>query len=458
MSLKSDIATQQRKVAEAAQAMKRIGDECRENPPDQMPDGFVRAKADLESASKEINRLKAIEAQAIEADEAARYALEPVGAGASREPVEVGGREFEAPLAIGAGTRARAGRSYERPVKGPVEARKHKAAFDTFLRGGASRFQIDHADIPSGPRNALMTSSGELGGFLVPADFRTELLSDVAAESIIMRLARRIPTTTNEATFPTLLASSSSARIYRSGFRGQFRTENETGVPGTALTVQNQPKFGQKNIPVHAWQPDVVLITPEMLEDAAINVESILGEVIGEQLRLEMDSACLVNGTGSSEPKGIIASVGTTSNDVASITASASATIDYNAIVNLVFGASGLPAQYRQGAVMAMNTATYATILQLNDGNDRPLVNIFTNPLSIYGYPIEFSEFLAVPAASAKVIIFGNFMHYGVAERTDMRIQRLDQTYPPNIAFLARARYGGDVLRPAAFKVLACGA
>ena len=105
-----------------------------------------------------------------------------------------------------------------------------------------------------------------------------------------------------------------------------------------------------------------------------------------------------------------------------------------------------------------MNTATYAATLKLNDGSDRPLINVFTTPDRIYNYPIEFSEFLAVPASSAKVAIFGNFVNYGIGERTDLRIMRYDQTHPPNITLLARARYGGDVIRQAGFRILVCGA
>lgn len=442
-------------VSRAAQAMKACIDTVRDKPLDAMSgdvkEKFERAKADHAASAEKLSQLNARAREIEDTDRAYAETSAPVAGVTTYGQAELAEGHVTATAPV---ERARPrGRSYHAGVSGPIKAEEHRKAYGTFIRRGPVAFQLENQHIPSGPRNALMTSSGELGGFLVPHDFRTELLSDVAAASIMMRLARRIPTSTNEATFPTIQSDTTSPRIYRSGFRGQFRAEGELGNPGTSLTAQNQPKFGQKNIPVHSWMPDPVLLTPEMLEDSAINVEQILNDVIAEQLALEMDSMCLVNGTGSGEPRGIIADT-----NVAIITATAAASIDYNAWIDLIFGPTGLPAQYRPGATIVMNTATYAATLKLNDGADRPLINVFTAPDSIYSYPIEFSEFLAVPASSAKVAIFGNFNNYGIAERTDLRIQRLDQAYPPNIAFLARARYGGDTLRSAAFKILKCAA
>lgn len=452
MSLVTEKAKWQQQFAEAAKVMQRIGNECREKPPEQMPETFVKAKGDLEEASKQLGRLKAIEAQANEADEAVRFALEPVGSAPRQHGDGLGFEEKPEPMPMARHRQARRGRNHSRSVVSPIEASAHAKLQDTYLRKGSTQLTLDMQGLAAGARNALMTSSGELGGFLVRPDFREELLSDAAAISISMRLARRIPTTTNEATFPMIKPDPTSPRIYRSGFRGAFRAEGEMSALGT-FSTQNQPKFGQKNIPVWPWIPPAVPITPEMLEDSAIDVESLLTSLGGEQLGLEMDSACLVNGSGSGEPRGII-----NDGDVGIVTATAAASIDYNAWIDLIFGATGLPSQYRQGAVIVMNTATYAATLKLSDGNDRPLINVFNAPDQIYGYPIEFSEFLAVPASGAKVAIFGNFNSYGIAERTEFRVMRLDQVDAPNVVFLMRARYGGDTLISAAFKILKCAA
>jgi len=463
MSLKTEMADWQRKFAEAAKAMKKIGAEARENPPEQMPETFQTAKADLEEATKQINRLKGIEIAAAEAELYERQALEPVGeplgaiGGASDQPTGTPlSGEICTPYT--ASRSPRRGRDYNRYTQGPVNAAEHSRAFESYLRGGMAKFQVDHANLRPDVRNALMTSSGELGGFWVPPDFRRELITDLAAASIIFRLARIIPTTTNEATFPTMLSDPTSPRIYRSGFRGAWRAEYETGVPGSTMATQNQPRAGLKNIPVHIWQPDSILITPEQMEDSAFDMEAVCSDVITETLSLDMDNLCLVSGTGSGEPTSILTNLNAIAGTPNRVTTTASGALDYNAIIDLIFSEDGLPAQYRSGATLVINTGTYADLLQLNDGVDRPLINVFTDPDRVYGYPIEFSEFMAVPASAADVGIFGNFNNYAIGERTDLRIMRYDQTHPPNITLLARARYGGDVLRPAGFRTLRCAA
>lgn len=473
MSLSTEMTEAQRKFADAAKAMQKIGNEAREKPPEEMPEAFREAQADLEAAQKVINRLKAVDVAAAAADAAVSQAMEPVGvpplnaAGGEGGPNGGNGNGQVLPMAelreAYAMDSARLpgrprGRNYYREVDRGISARDHSQAFDTYARGGYNTFQAAYGHLAPDVRNALMTSSGELGGFWVPPDFRREMITDLAAQSILFRLARIVPTTTNEATWPTMLSDPTSPRIYRSGFRGAWRAEYETGAPGSTMATQNQPRAGLKNIPVHIWQPDAILITPEQMEDSAFNMEAVCADVITETLSLEMDSLGLVSGTGSQEPTGILVSLNAISGTPNRVTATAAASIDYNAWIDLVFGAAGLPSQYRQGAAIVMNTATYAATLKLNDGVDRPLINVFTTPDRIYGYPIEFSEFLAVPASSADVAIFGNFTNYAIGERTDLRIMRYDQTHPPNITLLARARYGGDVLRPAGFRTLRCGA
>lgn len=441
------LAEARKKLADAAAFVRKTLDENPGKAVADLGEKFAAAQKDMADAGAQIS----LHRERVEVETSCADAFEPGSAAPMAGALDV--TQDQVAEAVQRSRPRAKGRSHWGAERGPVDAPTHKRGFNTYLRHGATAFKIGFQSIGEGPQNKLMTSSGELGGFLVPPDFRTELISDSASQSIIMRLARRIPTTTNEATFPTIQSDTTSPRIYRSGFRGAMRSEGEVGGVSYTYTEQNQPKFGQVNIPVHTWMPSVVLITPEQMEDSAIDVESILTSIGAETLALEMDSACLVNGTGSGEPRGIIAHSGVTV-----VTATAAASIDYNAYIDLIFGATGLPAQYRQGAVLAMNTATYAATLKLNDGNDRPLINVFTSPDTMYGYPIEFSEFLAVPASSAKVAIFGNFANYGVAERVDFRIQRLEEKFAPNIGILMRARFGGDVLRPAAFRILKCAA
>jgi len=346
---------------------------------------------------------------------------------------------------------------YERHAVRPARKEVHNGAFGAYIRAGeVHAHNYLHKNATKAEQHALMTTTGTLGGFLVPPDFRAELLMQVSAVAIFMRLARRIPTSTNEASWPVMTGASSNGRLYKSGFTGTWRAEGATGTTGTAPTVQNQPAWGQKTIPMHAWEPDAVVLTPEQIEDQAINAEAILQTLIAETLALDVDSECLT-GVGLTGPRGILAGAGSTGR-VQRVQATAAANVDYGGWIDLVYGTAGLPAQYHKGAVILMAPSVYGETLKLEDTEGSPIINTFTNPDKLWQFPIEFSEFMPAVAEDGNAAIIGNFQNYGLAERTDLRVQRLFEKYAPNTGFLARARFGGDTLVESAFKILQCGA
>jgi len=192
-----------------------------------------------------------------------------------------------------------------------------------------------------------------------------------------------------------------------------------------------------------------VTVTPEMAEDSAFNIEALLAEIAAETMGNDVDAECIANGDGDRRPVAILDA----GNSVATVSTLASAAWSYDGIIDLLFGGSGLPAQYRSGASLLIGADGYAEILKLSDGSARPLLNPYTNAESLFGYPLEISEWMPTIGASARVGVFGNFSHYGIAQRTEFRVQRYDERYGPSIGYMFRARMGGDVLRPAAFKI-----
>jgi HK97 family phage major capsid protein len=60
--------------------------------------------------------------------------------------------------------------------------------------------------------------------------------------------------------------------------------------------------------------------------------------------------------------------------------------------------------------------------------------------------------------ASDKPIIFGDFRRYILAQRRDLRIQRLVERFAPNVGFLPTSRIGGQVVLTDAFRVMTVAA
>ncbi len=321
-----------------------------------------------------------------------------------------------------------------------------KESFRTYLNRGEAYAQ---AKLAAGPKeaHALLGSQDDLGGFLVPEDFRAEVIKDMAGFAVFRNLGCRVvPTSRNQVVFPTIRPNSGSSpnpNMYSSNLGGSWRNEGAQGTDGSAPETQNQPTFGQLRIPVHIWQPDAVVVTQEFLEDSAVPVDSILAELFAETKALDEDYS-FINGTGVDRPQGIL-NAGLTA-----VNSGGASTLKYSGIVDLF---TALPAQYRQSAAWLMNSATYGAILKLESTGGFLLFPPNALPGTLMGKQVFFSEFMPDVAASAKPIAFGAWRYYVIAERTEFRITRLVERFAPNVGLLATARLGGQVVRNNAFRL-----
>ena len=103
-------------------------------------------------------------------------------------------------------------------------------------------------------------------------------------------------------------------------------------------------------VPIIARKGEYVF-TPEQIEDEAIDLVAITKELIRETMTLDIDNYA-INGTGAGQPIGILNATG-----VSTVASGAAADVTYAGYVRLIFGAAGLPAQYRAGATIVLPAA-----------------------------------------------------------------------------------------------------
>ena len=327
----------------------------------------------------------------------------------------------------------------------------HADATEAFFRGGpvAAMRSFEAAGFKPAEAFALVTTTGELGGFLVPEERQTEILRDLPGQSTMRGICRVLTTSAPALVFPTIQAHASST-IYSSGYAGSWQPEGYVTGGGT-LSTQDAPKFGTHRIVVFGWAPNAVEITNELISDAGADVEGIIGECINEVRSLDEDSAFL-NGNGITQPKGLQAAAGD-EDAITSVNSGSAAAITYNGLVDTW---AALPAQYRANAKWMFNSVSYAAVLKLADSQSNPLFGVNTGFEQLWGKPIVVNEFMPDPAAAAFPVIFGDFRYYGIADRQELRVQRLVEKFAPNIGLLPTARVGGRVLRKVAFRRLKC--
>jgi HK97 family phage major capsid protein len=301
--------------------------------------------------------------------------------------------------------------------------------------------QAEQEVLKSVPReqHALLATTGTLGGFLVPEDFKAEIIKNLAGFTVMRQSGIRTEQCSgNVLVYPSIAAGTDP---WSTGFAGTWRAEGSQGTDGSAPETQDQPTFGQERIPVHVWQPAAVVLDSSLIEDSAVNLDGILANAIAETRGMDEDYAFL-RGTGVGQPRGIL------DYTLTEVITGSDTAIQYDEFLDFHFT---LPAQYRMNAVYYMSSLTYAAILKLKDSTSSPMMYINSQPDRLWGKQVFTTEHMPAIAQNAFPVIFGDPRFYIVAERTDLRVQRLVERFAPNVAFLPTARVGGGIVRTAAF-------
>ena len=108
-----------------------------------------------------------------------------------------------------------------------------------------------------------------------------------------------------------------------------------------------------------------------------------------------------------------------------------------------------------------MSRATFAKVLQLEDGEGQKIFHVGLNlvsgaPNTIVGFPYVLATDMPSIASSAKPIAFGDFSRaYTIVDRVNLSVMRdpYSQATSGNIRYVARRRVGGTVVLPEAIRL-----
>ena len=98
-------------------------------------------------------------------------------------------------------------------------------------------------------------------------------------------------------------------------------------------------------------------------------------------------------------------------------------------------------------------------LMLLKDGEGRYLFNPsleIGKPDTLLGKPVYTSAFMPELAAGKKVLLFGDFSYYWIADRGARSLRRLNELFAINefIGFMTTERVDGKLILPDAMKVL----
>ena len=236
---------------------------------------------------------------------------------------------------------------------------------------------------------------------------------------------------------------------------------SETG----SVAETTAPVIDRISIPLHELSASPTA-SQRILDDAAFDIESWLGERIGERF-LRAESESFVNGTGPNQPTGFLTKTQVANDswswgNIGYVATGTAGDFDPNnpadILVDLVYA---LDAEYRDGSAFVMNSKTAGEVRKMKDSQGRFLWlerNQPDLPPLLLGFPVLIAEAMPDIATDSFSIAFGNFRKgYTIAERPDLRILRDPYSAKPNVMFYATKRVGGDVSDFAAIKTLRFG-
>lgn len=307
------------------------------------------------------------------------------------------------------------------------------AAVALYLRNGAKGTPEQLIAI----QNAMSTTTGAEGGFTVPAEIAAMVIEKLKAFGGMREVATILTTAGgNSLNFPT---SDGTGEV------GEILAEN---APATSADIT----FGTVALPTFMYSSKQIALPLQLIQDSAIDVIALV------VARLAMRIARIQNthftvGAGSTVPDGVMlrATVGK-----AGQTGTATS-ITYDDLIDLKHSVNRA---YRSNARYMVNDLSVATLSKIKDTTGRPIWTPAITagaPDMLNGFPVAINDDVAVMAANARSVAFGDFSYYNVRDvQNSTSLLRFDDSYfalKGQVGFCGWTRSGGNLLETSAVKV-----
>ena len=282
-------------------------------------------------------------------------------------------------------------------------------------------------------QNALSIGTDSEGGYLCPEEYEKKLVEALEDEVFFRSLATVIRTSSGDRKIPIVTSKGEAAWIDEGG---QFPESDDS--------------FGQTSIGAHKLAT-MIKVSDELLNDSVFNIEQYISKEFGRRIGTKEEEAFFV-GDGTGKPIGIFNKTGGAETGVTAATTG----ITFDDVMDLYYS---LRAPYRNKATWILNDSTVKAIRKLKDGNGnyiwQPSVREGA-PDRILNRPYRTSIYVPELAAGSRVMAFGDFSYYWIADRQGRSFKRLNELYATTgqVGFLASERVDGKLILPEAVKTL----
>ena len=271
--------------------------------------------------------------------------------------------------------------------------------------------------------NALQVGTDSEGGYLVPDEFEHTLVEALQEENIFRKLAHIIQTASGDRKIPVVASKGTASWVDEEG-----------------SITESDDSFGQVSIGAYKLGT-LIKVSNELLNDSVFPLEGYISKEFARRIGAKEEDS-FFNGDGDGKPVGIFHSTGGAQ---VGVTAASTSAITADEIIDLFYS---LGAPYRKKAVWVLNDATVKSIRKLKDGNGnylwQPALTADT-PDTLLGRPVYTSTSVPTIASGAKVIAFGDFSFYWIADRQGRIFKKLSELYATTdqTGFVATQRVDG---------------
>jgi HK97 family phage major capsid protein len=200
-----------------------------------------------------------------------------------------------------------------------------------------------------------------------------------------------------------------------------------------------------------AYDTKWIQVSMELLQDSNINVESFIGELLGERIARRVNVE-LTTGDGTGDPNGIVVA------SAAGKTAASTSAFTADEVIDLFHSVD--PA-YRASPKcrFMLHDSVLAAVRKLKDGNGQYIWSLGDirsgAPGSLLGQPYSVNQAMSSAFTTAqKLILFGDFSKYYVRKVGAPVIGVRREYYWPNIGLAGIVRLDGDLIQTSAVKHL----
>ena len=323
-----------------------------------------------------------------------------------------------------------------RPVSGkPMIMTEERAATKTGTKEYTEAFwnMIRNRGNYGEVHNALSVGEDSEGGFTVPDEFERKLVEALEGNNIFRGMATVIRTSSVTRKIPIAEDTGEASWIDE----GEEIPESDTTFGQTMLSAY---KLGT-----------MIKISNELLNDSAFDLASYIARRFGVRMG-NAEERAFITGDGVGKPLGLLDDAGAK----VGVTAAKTTAISFDEVFQLYYA---LKAPYRKKAEFLCNEALVLQLMTIKDNNGnyiwKPGLDI-GKPDTLLNRPLKTSAFMPEVAAGNKVMAFGDYSYYWIADRQNRTFRRLNELYArtDQVGFLTTQRVDGKLILQEAVQVL----